>query len=145
METAAGDGREVGCVLIVDDDDAVRLVCAVNLEAAGVRVLEASDGLEGLEQARSHRPDLVLTDVAMPRLDGFELAERLRQDVRTCRIPVVFLSGEAAKPNGDRARAHGAVAFLTKPFDPAAVTALVVRELTSARSRTPALAAALAT
>jgi two-component system alkaline phosphatase synthesis response regulator PhoP len=144
MEAAAGDGREVGCVLIVDDDDVVRLVCAVNLEAEGVRVLEASDGLEGLEQARSQRPDLVLTDVSMPGLDGFELAAQLRRDVHTRRIPVVFLSGEAAKPNADRARALGAVAYLTKPFDPIALAAFVVRELAAARAGTPELAAELA-
>ena len=130
-----------GRVLIVDDDAAVRLVCAVNLEAAGLRVLEAADGLDGLEQARFRNPDLVLTDVRMPRLDGFGLAERLRRDDRTRRIPVIFLSGELGHANAQRARALGAVAYLTKPFDPSSLASFVLRELAAARAGSSQLAA----
>src|SRR5690349_22861333 len=65
-------------VLVVDDDAAIRMVWALNLELAGFEVLEAEDGLLGLERAREDRPDLVLLDVRMPGLDGFELAQQLR-------------------------------------------------------------------
>jgi len=139
----ARDG-EAGRVLIVDDDASVRLVCAINLEAEGLHVLEAADGLDALEQARRERPDLVLTDVTMPGLDGFQLAERLRRDERTHGMPVIFLSGEVGSANEERARALGAVAYLTKPFDPRALAPFVAHELAVARAGRSALMATAA-
>ena len=139
METwTQGDG-EAGRVLIVDDDATVRLVCAAKLKAEGLQVLEAADGLDALEQARRECPDLVLTDVTMPGLDGFELAERLRGDERTHGMPVIFLSGEGGQANAQRARALGAVAYLTKPFDPRALAAFVANELVAARAVPPSV------
>lgn len=134
VDVARARNGEAARVLIVDDDASVRLVCAVNLEAEGLHVLEAADGLDGLEQARRERPDLILTDVSMPRLGGFRLAERLRVDKRTRGIPVIFLSGEVGQANAQRARALGAVAYWTKPFDPRALAAFVVDQLVSARA-----------
>lgn len=132
MEIAAappkkvGDGERPLCVLIVDDDPATRLLCLVNLELEGLRVLEAADGHHGLARARFESPDLVLTDVTMPGLDGFQLAEALRRHERTRQIPLIFLSGEMAATNEARAHELGALAYITKPFDPAALAALVV-------------------
>ena len=123
------DHRKARCVLIVDDDPATRMLCSVTLKSAGLRVLEAVDGWHGLEQARSERPDLVLTDVMMPGLDGFQLAETLLRDQRTNRIPLIIVSGETAPANAARGRRLGALAYLTKPFDPQALTALVARAL----------------
>ena len=134
VDVARARNGEAARVLIVDDDASVRLVCAVNLEAEGLHVLEAADGLDGLEQARRERPDLILTDVSMPRLGGFRLAERLRVDKRTRGIPVIFLSGEVGQANAQRARALGALAYLTKPFDPRALAAFVANELVAARA-----------
>jgi CheY-like chemotaxis protein len=113
------------CVLIVDDDAATRLLCAINLKLEGFRVLEAADGRRGLARARFERPDIVLTDVAMPGLDGFQLAEALRLDERTRQIPLVFLSGEATPADAARAQQVGALAYVTKPFDPPALVSLV--------------------
>lgn len=135
---------DAGRVLIVDDDASVRLVCAVNLEAEGLHVLEAADGLDALEQARRERPDLILTDVSMPRLGGFRLAESLGVDERTRGIPVIFLSGEVGPSNAQRARALGAVAYWTKPFDPRALAAFVANELVPARAGPSELTAAAA-
>jgi CheY-like chemotaxis protein len=118
-------------VLIVDDDPATRLLCSVNLQLDGLLVLEAPDGRRGLERARSERPDLVLTDVMMPGLDGFQLAEALRSDARTCEIPLIFISGEAVRANADRAYDLGALAYLTKPFDLHALSSLVAGVLAS--------------
>jgi len=137
METPGGSPDRAGtplCVLIVDDDPATRLLCAINLQLEGLRVLEAADGHDGLARARFENPDLVVTDVMMPGLDGFQLAEALNRHERTRRIPVIFLSGETAA--ADEARAHelGALAYVTKPFDPCALAALVVGVL--ARSDT---------
>lgn len=144
LDVAHARDGEAARVLIVDDDAAVRLVCAVNLEAEGLRVVEAADGLEGLEKARCQRPDLVLTDVTMPGLDGFQLAETLREDERTRPIPLIFLSGEVGHANAQRARALGALAYLTKPFDPGALAEFVVRELAAARAGTHELTAKVA-
>ena len=118
-----GDGQPR--VLIVDDDPAFRMLCSVNLNAEGVVVLEAGDGRGALEQARSERPDLVVTDLRMPGLDGFQLAEALRLDERTCDIPLIFLTSETEPANASRARELGALAYLTKPFDPPALASLV--------------------
>jgi CheY-like chemotaxis protein len=112
-------------VLVVDDDDATRLLYSINLELEGLVVLEAADGLLGLARARRECPDLVLTDVMMPGLDGFQLAEALRRDERTSRIPVVFVSAETAAANEARARELGALAYLTKPFDACALAGMV--------------------
>lgn len=133
-----------GSVLIVDDDASLRLVCAVTLKADGLRVLEAANGLDGLEQARCERPDLVITDVKMPGLDGFQLAEKLRGDERTSRIPLIFLSGEGGHANARRARALGALEYLTKPFDPGALADRVAQELAAARPAPSELASAVA-
>jgi CheY-like chemotaxis protein len=117
-------------VLIVDDDPAIRMLCSTNLELDGLVVLEAADGRGGLEQARAERPDLVLTDVMMPGLDGFQLAEALRGDERTREVPLIFLSGETGTANEARAHELGALAYLTKPFDPTALASLVRSALT---------------
>jgi two-component system, chemotaxis family, chemotaxis protein CheY len=122
-------------ILIVDDDPAMRLLCAVNLELEGLVVLEAADGRHGLARARAERPDLILTDVSMPVLDGFELAEALRRDRRTRRIPLVFLSGESTAANRARAEKLGALGYVTKPFDPLRLGGVVVDALALARER----------
>jgi two-component system chemotaxis response regulator CheY len=112
-------------VLIVDDDPAMRLLCMINLEREGLVVLEAADGLTALARACSEKPDLVLTDIRMPQLDGFGLAEALRRDSRTRRIPFVFLSGEANSHNQARAKKLGALAYVTKPVDPFALASQI--------------------
>jgi putative two-component system response regulator len=124
------------CVLIVDDDPATRLLYALNLELEGLRVLEASDGREGLLRAREEQPDLILTDVMMPGIDGFALAAALRGDERTSSIPFIFLSGEITEGRQDRAHEYGALAFLAKPVDVRALAALVAGVFASTRAST---------
>ncbi len=121
--TGAGDVDPVGDgvtrrVLIVDDDAAIRMICSINLAAEGFSVIEASDGKEGLELARSEHPDLIVTDVKMPRLGGFEFTEALRDDEKTREIPVVFMTGDTDATHESRAKGLGALAFLEKPFEP---------------------------
>src|SRR5665213_3147038 len=120
-------------VLVVDDDPAIRLLCSINLRLEGFAVLEAEDGRGALAQALSNCPDLVLTDVHMPALDGFQLAEALRSDDRTGRVPVIFLTSDTTSAYETRARELGASAYVTKPFDPAALTALITSTLAAAR------------
>ena len=112
-------------VLLVDDDASIRVLCALSLRAAEFDVTEAADGLQGFEQATRHPPDLVVSDLRMPGLDGFALAEALRHDEATRTVPVVFLSGETGVAERMRAYALGVAGFVMKPFEPAALVALL--------------------
>jgi CheY-like chemotaxis protein len=114
-------------VLLIDDDAAIRRLCSVSLRAHGIEVIEAEDGTQGLELVRRKRPDLVLLDVSMPGLDGFEVGQLVRRHRRTRHIPLMFLSGEPE--NDERARELGAIACLAKPFDPVALSSLIAGAL----------------
>jgi CheY-like chemotaxis protein len=133
--SAAATAQQRSRILIVDDDPAIRTVCSINLQFEGFVVLEAADGRRAIELARSDEPDLVITDVMMPGLDGFQLAEALHRDERTRQIPVIFLSGEIDAANEVLAHGLGALAFLPKPFDPPALAALVAGALTRGDTR----------
>jgi CheY-like chemotaxis protein len=111
---------EPTCVLVIDDEAPIRLLCRVNLEAEGMSVLEAADGPSGLEKARAEAPDVVLLDVMMPGLDGWRVAEELLDDPRTASIPIVFLTARAEL----RDRARG-IDYVTKPFNPVDLAPLV--------------------
>jgi len=112
-------------VLLVDDDAGNRTLLYVALRLAGIDAIEAEDGWQGLERARADAPNLIVLDMKMPGLDGFELATRLRDDERTRSIPVLFVSAEADESHKLQARAMGALGYLTKPFDPSTVVSLI--------------------
>jgi two-component system alkaline phosphatase synthesis response regulator PhoP len=112
-------------VLVIDDEAPIRLLCRVNLEAEGMEVLEAGDGLSGLEAARMKRPDIVLLDVMMPGLDGWRVAEELLEDPRTAGIPIVFLTARAELRDRARGIDLGGVDYVTKPFNPVELAPLV--------------------
>ncbi len=120
------DGRTES-VLLVEDDPAMRLVCTYNLEADGFHVLTATTGREALDLAAREEPDLVLLDVMLPDLGGFEVAERLRD------LPIVFLSARAAEADLERGRAAGAIDYVTKPFDPVALPSRLREDLEELR------------
>ena len=105
-------------VLVVDDEAPIRLLCRVNLEAEGFEVLEARDGRSALEKARSEQPDVILLDVMMPGLDGWQVAEELMGDERTRGIPIVFLTARAGFVDRARGLDSGGLAYVTKPFNP---------------------------
>jgi two-component system alkaline phosphatase synthesis response regulator PhoP len=105
-------------VLIVDDETAIRLLCRINLSLAGMEVLEAEDGAAALAAARRERPDLILLDVMLPDLDGWEVARALARDEATSEIPVVFLTARADRVDRVRGYEIGAVGYVIKPFDP---------------------------
>ena len=79
-------------ILVIDDEAPIRLLCRVNLEAAGMEVREASDGVVGLAAAQDEPPDAILLDVMMPGMDGWQVLEGLLEDERTQEIPIVFLT-----------------------------------------------------
>ena len=115
-------------VLVIDDEAPIRLLCRVNLEAEGMGVLEAADGPSGLGEARAHVPDVVLLDVMMPGLDGWQVAEQLLEDDRTSEIPIIFLTARAEFRDRARGLDIGGVDYVTKPFNPLELAPLV-REL----------------
>ncbi len=101
------------------------MLCRVNLTASGIDVLEAGDGQAGVELARCEQPDLVLLDVMMPGLDGWEVARRLGRDPATREIPVVFLTARAGEADRRLGEHLGAVGYVAKPFDPVRIGDLV--------------------
>ena len=112
-------------MLVIDDEAPIRLLCRVNLEAEGMEVLEAPDGPKGLEQARAAEPDVILLDVMMPGLDGWQVAEQLLEDDRTRSIPIVFLTARAEFRDRARGRDLGGIDYVTKPFNPLELAPLV--------------------
>jgi DNA-binding response OmpR family regulator len=99
-------------VLLVEDDPSMRMVCKFNLEASGFRVVTAITGREALDRAGAEQFDVVLLDVMLPDLGGFDVAEQLRD------VPIVFLSARTSDADLDHGRAAGAIDYVTKPFDP---------------------------
>lgn len=125
-------------ILIVDDDPAIRESLSKELRAAGYTTMTAADGGEGMNTFLSHVPDLVLTDLAMPRSDGFELIAGIRA---TSSIPIIVLSVRGADPDKVRALDLGADDFVTKPFS---MTELLARVRAQLRRTTAAPPSALA-
>jgi DNA-binding response OmpR family regulator len=112
-------------VLVIDDEAPIRLLCRVNLEASGIEVSEAEDGKSGLEAARAERPDVILLDVMMPGMDGWQVFEQLLQDESTSRIPIVFLTARAELRDQARGLELGGVDYVTKPFNPLNLAPLI--------------------
>jgi len=104
-------------VLLVDDDEKVRELVRVNLEFEGYQVREAASADEGLNAIAEAKPDLVLLDVMMPHVDGWEMLRRIQEQYGVGAIPVVMFSGKADEVAQAKAESSGAQAFVGKPFD----------------------------
>jgi DNA-binding response OmpR family regulator len=122
-------------ILIVDDDRDIAFGAGLRLRAAGYEILTACDGREGIDSARENRPDAILLDVRMPRLDGLRALDELKSGADTCCIPVVMLS--ASMRDRHSALDHGARFFLSKPFQNADLLA-AVRTALREKGRAPA-------
>jgi CheY-like chemotaxis protein len=105
-------------ILIVDDYDDAREMYSEYLVYRGFRVVEALDGVQALEQAQTRQPDLILMDLSLPGMDGWEATRRLKADPRTAWIPVVALTGHALDGAAESAAAAGCDAFVVKPCTP---------------------------
>lgn len=112
-------------ILIVDDMRSVRKMVASVLEGAGYRVEEASDGVEALERAKTHKFDLVVTDHNMPRMNGVSLVRSLRGLPEYDDVALIVLSTEAGAELKAQGREAGATGWLIKPFDPAKMLEIV--------------------
>ncbi len=115
-----GTGAEIGggeSLLVVDDDPFIARLLEIELKAAGYEVRVASDGVMALETAQQRSPDLVLADVMMPNMDGFELTRRLRLDPRTAAVSVIMLTARGLSADKLEGFAIGADDYIVKPFD----------------------------
>ncbi len=105
-------------VLVVDDDPVILKLLEVNFEMEGFTVLLAHDGEEGVALTRSERPDIVVSDVMMPKMSGLELVEELKSDPDTSSIPIILLTAKAQMADLRAGVDAGADDYITKPFEP---------------------------
>ena len=118
-------------VLVADDDPIILRLLEVNLGLEGFTVDTAGRGEDAIRQAQEVHPDVIILDVMMPGMSGYEVAEQLRQDPATSGIPVVFLSARAQEEDRKRGEALGVAAYVTKPFDPGELVDVVRRVASS--------------
>jgi CheY-like chemotaxis protein len=119
-------------ILVADDDADVRLVLRVILERVGYEVTEATDGTEVLSMTGAEKPDLILLDYAMPKLDGKRTLEQLKADPKTAGIPVVVISATRDTSLADQLRAIGAPVYLVKPWSEGEIENVVAKALKAA-------------
>ena len=118
LQRSAPESRSGPIVLIVDDDERLREYVRVNLEMEGYTVHEAGSAEEGMKVLDELRPDLVLLDVMMPKVDGWEMLQLMHERHGVGSIPVVMFSGKVDEAVADEAAERGAQGFIGKPFDP---------------------------
>jgi two-component system, chemotaxis family, chemotaxis protein CheY len=114
-------------VLTVDDSRTMRDMLRLALIDAGYRVVQAVDGMHGLEVLRDEAPIVIITDINMPRLDGFGFIERVRADLRFLGVPILVLTTESSPEKKSQARRAGATGWIVKPFDSAKLVDVVRR------------------
>ena len=112
-------------ILIIEDDPIALELIEYTLQQEGYETLTALNGVEGLAKARDEKPDLVVLDVMLPGLDGFEVCHRLRAESETARLPILMLSAKAREVDIDTGCRMGADIYLAKPMDPSALVVQV--------------------
>jgi excisionase family DNA binding protein len=118
LERSGPEARRGPVVLIVDDDERLREYVRVNLELEGYTVREAGSAADGMRAVEESRPDLILLDVMMPQVDGWEMLQRVHEQHGVGAIPVVMFSGKIDDRAAGEAAERGAQGFIGKPFDP---------------------------
>ncbi|MHA6323959.1 response regulator [Roseivivax sp. CAU 1753] len=114
-------------ILAIDDSRTIREMLRFSLSREGFEVLVAEDGLEGLEQVAEFKPDVVITDINMPRLDGFGVIDGIRQGAEHSTVPILVLTTESGADLKERARKSGATGWIVKPFDDAKLISAIRR------------------
>jgi two-component system alkaline phosphatase synthesis response regulator PhoP len=112
-------------VLVVDDDPIIVRIAQMTFESEGYKVQIARDGEEGLRKARDGRPDAILLDIMMPKLDGLSVTRALKHDVQTASIPIILCSAKSSQADEQIGVEAGADAYITKPFHIDALAACV--------------------
>jgi len=122
-------------VLVVEDDRSIQMVLELVLtRMAKCQVFLASDGRQGLAMIKEHKPDLVLLDLMLPSMDGFEICQRSKEDPETRHIPIIFLTAQPQPAAVARGMALGAAAYLIKPFDPTTIVGQINEALAKAQA-----------
>jgi two-component system cell cycle response regulator DivK len=127
-------GEQKQRILVVDDSEDMRDLLQRLLERAGYRVVLAADGQASLTQAKRHHPDLVLMDLSLPDMDGWEAVRHLRKMPEFRSIPIIAVTAHVSPREEERAMAGGCTAHIGKPFDSRALLQEVARLLTNERS-----------
>jgi len=104
-------------ILVVDDEIQLIEMVQMRLEANGYDVVAANDGEEGIEKVKSENPDLIILDIMMPKMDGFEVCKILKNDPQYSKIPIIFLSARVQEEDLETGEENGADAFVKKPFE----------------------------
>jgi two-component system cell cycle response regulator DivK len=112
-------------ILVIEDQEDLRAIVRDYLGAVGYEVIEAADGAEGVAKARAHRPDLVLMDIQLPVLDGYDATQQIKADPRLKATPIIAVSSFAMKGDEEKARASGCDGYVTKPYSPLKLLALI--------------------
>src|SRR5215469_118196 len=115
-------------VLIIDDESS-NIVYLMNILSPKYTVYAASDGRDGIEAAEKHLPDVILLDILMPEMDGYEVLSQLKETVKTKDIPVIFITGLTKTGSEEKGLALGAADYLTKPFEPTIVKLRIHNQL----------------
>lgn len=105
-------------ILLVDDEEDVLRTVGFRLQSSGYDVVTASDGMEGLEKARSEKPDLVILDLMLPKMDGYKVCAFLKKDTRYKKIPIIMFTAKAGDLDKKIGLEVGADAYIMKPFEP---------------------------
>ena len=126
-------------LLIVEDDNDTSEMLRVYFEAQGYRVVTAASGNEALEKGQQQLPDLILLDIRLPDIDGFEVGKRLQEDLRTSRLPVIFVTERRERDDRIAGLKLGAIDYITKPFDVQELRLRVRNALRRASSQTNAV------
>jgi len=108
-------------ILIADDRSEVVELVKVTLEGEGYQTIDASDGREALEKIKREKPDLILLDIIMPRMDGFEVLSKVKKDPKTKDIPIIMLTAKGQKSDQEKGEELGATGYIIKPFSPSAL------------------------
>jgi len=117
MEVTSNVTAEAPMVMVVDDSITVRKITTRLLEREGYRVVTARDGVDALEQLKNERPAVMLIDIEMPRMDGFDLTRNVRGDPKTMDIPIIVISSRSAPKHRSRAAELGVNVYLGKPYE----------------------------
>jgi DNA-binding response OmpR family regulator len=120
-------------ILVADDDPIILRLLQVNLDLEGFAVDTEARGEDALARAKETPPDLILLDVMMPGLTGWDVARQLKEDARTAGIPIVFLSARTQEEDLRRGEELGVAAYVTKPFDPGELVDLIHQLSNTAR------------
>ena len=128
-------------VLVIDDETVVGTILRYALEVEGHETVVAGDAISGIEMAHSEHPDIIVLDLMMPDVTGYEVLEILRDDDQTKELPIVVLTAVTMQRERDRCMSKGADAVMIKPFDPREVARAVGALLPPAASESPAVSA----